>query len=235
MAPRKRIPQTASNHRCRSESGAEDVALIEYARLTGRPFRVFSLDTGRLNPKTYRFFDAVEKHYDIHIEYMFPDSVEVQALIRSKGLFSFYEDGHQECCRVRKVRPLRRALKGLQAWITGQRKDQSPGTRAHVPIVQVDPSFEGMDGGAGSLVKWNPLANVEGQEVLATSLAYQEEDKDLPKIQVILKEETQGLPVCSVGKWGILQMIVPFKVPMYRLFVLQDLWILKMVKIIGTT
>ncbi|KAK1282025.1 hypothetical protein QJS10_CPB22g00213 [Acorus calamus] len=146
-------------------SGAEDVALIEYARLTGRPFRVFSLDTGRLNPETYRFFDAVEKHYDIRIEYMFPDSVEVQALVRSKGLFSFYEDGHQECCRVRKVRPLRRALKGLRAWITGQRKDQSPGTRAHVPVVQVDPSFEGMDGGAGSLVKWNPLANVEGQEV----------------------------------------------------------------------
>lgn len=46
-------------------SGAEDVALIEYAHLTGRPFRVFSLDTGRLNPETYRLFDAVEKHYGI--------------------------------------------------------------------------------------------------------------------------------------------------------------------------
>ncbi|KAF2304692.1 hypothetical protein GH714_037504 [Hevea brasiliensis] len=143
-------------------SGAEDVALIEYAKLTGRPFRVFSLDTGRLNPETYRFFDAVEKHYDIHIEYMFPDAVEVQALVRSKGLFSFYEDGHQECCRVRKVRPLRRALKGLSAWITGQRKDQSPGTRSEIPVVQVDPVFEGMDGGVGSLIKWNPLANVDG-------------------------------------------------------------------------
>lgn len=118
-------------------SGAEDVALIEYAHLTGRPFRVFSLDTGRLNPETYRLFDAVEKHYDIHIEYMFPDAVEVQTLVRSKGLFSFYEDGHQECCSIRKVRPLRRALKGLRAWITGQRRDQSPGTRAHIPIVQV--------------------------------------------------------------------------------------------------
>ncbi|KAK9084809.1 hypothetical protein Sjap_025220 [Stephania japonica] len=143
-------------------SGAEDVALIEYARLTGRPFRVFSLDTGRLNAETYRYFDAVEKHYGIRIEYMFPDSVEVQALVRSKGLFSFYEDGHQECCRVRKVRPLRRALKGLRAWITGQRKDQSPGTRAEVPVVQVDPVFEGLDGGVGSLVKWNPVANMDG-------------------------------------------------------------------------
>ncbi|KAG9132094.1 hypothetical protein Leryth_023698 [Lithospermum erythrorhizon] len=146
-------------------SGAEDVALIEYARLTGRPFRVFSLDTGRLNPETYRYFDTVEKQYNIHIEYMFPDAVEVQGLVRSKGLFSFYEDGHQECCRVRKVRPLRRALKGLRAWITGQRKDQSPGTRSEIPVVQVDPVFEGLDGGAGSLVKWNPVANVDGKDL----------------------------------------------------------------------
>ncbi|CBI14796.3 unnamed protein product, partial [Vitis vinifera] len=91
-------------------SGAEDIALIEYARLTGRPFRVFSLDTGRLNPETYQFFDTVEKHYGIRIEYMFPDAVEVQGLVRSKGLFSFYEDGHQECCRVRSE-TLERALK----------------------------------------------------------------------------------------------------------------------------
>ncbi|CAN1222571.1 5'-adenylylsulfate reductase 3, chloroplastic [Linum grandiflorum] len=96
---------------------------------------------------------------------MFPDAVEVQALVRNKGLFSFYEDGHQECCRVRKVRPLRRALKGLRAWITGQRKDQSPGTRSEIPIVQVDPVFEGLDGGAGSLIKWNPVANVDGNDV----------------------------------------------------------------------
>ena len=146
-------------------SGAEDVALIEYAKLTGRPFRVFSLDTGRLNPETYQFFDKVEKHYGIRIEYMFPDAVEVQGLVRSKGLFSFYEDGHQECCRIRKVRPLRRALKGLRAWITGQRKDQSPGTRAEIPVVQIDPSFEGLDGGIGSLIKWNPVANVEGRDI----------------------------------------------------------------------
>ncbi|CAA0825169.1 5-adenylylsulfate reductase 3- chloroplastic [Striga hermonthica] len=146
-------------------SGAEDVALIEYAHLTGRPFRVFSLDTGRLNPETYKLFDSVEKHYNIRIEYIFPESSEVEALVRSKGLFSFYEDGHQECCRVRKVRPLRRALRGLRAWITGQRKDQSPGTRSEIPTVQLDPAFVGLDGGPGSLVKWNPLANVRGNDV----------------------------------------------------------------------
>jgi len=126
---------------------------------------VFSLDTGRLNPETYRFFDTVEKHYGIRIEYWFPDAIDVQQLVRGKGLFSFYEDGHQECCRVRKVRPLRKALKGLRAWITGQRKDQSPGTRLDTPVVQVDPLFEVIDGGIGSLVKWNPLANIEGKDL----------------------------------------------------------------------
>ena len=63
------------------------------------------------------------------------------------------------------VRPLRRQLKGLKAWITGQRKDQSPGTRAAVPVVQVDPVFEGQAGGQASLVKYNPLSNVSSQEV----------------------------------------------------------------------
>merc|ERR1719322_2054683 len=76
-------------------SGAEDVALIEYAHLTGRPYRVFSLDTGRLNGETYRLFDRVEKHYGIKIEFTFPDSDEVKELVNTKGMFSFYEDGHQ--------------------------------------------------------------------------------------------------------------------------------------------
>jgi len=148
-------------------SGAEDVALIHYAHLTGRPFRVFSLDTGRLNPETYRLFAAVEKRYGIKIEYTFPDSQECMDLVREKGMFSFYEDGHQECCRVRKVKPLRKELGTLNAWITGQRKDQSPGTRMEVPTVQVDPAFEGKAGGAGSLIKYNPLTNMTGLEVWA--------------------------------------------------------------------
>ena len=86
-------------------SGAEDVAVIQYAALTGRPYRVFSLDTGRLNPETYELFDKVEKHFDIKIEYCFPESEAVKALVNEKGMFSFYEDGHKECCGVRKVKP----------------------------------------------------------------------------------------------------------------------------------
>jgi adenylyl-sulfate reductase (glutathione) len=141
-----------------SFSGAEDVLLIEHAKQSGRPFRVFSLDTGRLHPETYRFFDKVEQHYGIRIEYCFPDTIAVERLVREKGMFSFYRDGHTECCSIRKVAPLGRALSGLRAWITGQRRDQSPGTRAHVEEVELDHAH-------GGIVKFNPLARLSGAEV----------------------------------------------------------------------
>lgn len=140
-----------------SFSGAEDVLLIELAKQAELPFRVFSLDTGRLHPETYRFFAQVEKHYGLRIEYCVPEGALIQELVRKKGLFSFYEDGHTECCNLRKVEPLRRQLATLGAWITGQRKDQSP-TRADLPVVQLDPSFSGK--GGAPLVKYNPLADV---------------------------------------------------------------------------
>lgn len=152
-------------------SGAEDVVLIEFASRTGKPYRVFALDTGRLHPETYRFYAEVEKHYGIKIEYTFPDADEVTELVNEKGLFSFYEDGHQECCRARKVRPLRRKLGTLKAWITGQRKDQSPGTRTEIPLAQLDPAFKGVVDGQpaeGDLIKFNPLANMSSSEVWAT-------------------------------------------------------------------
>ncbi len=150
-----------------SFSGAEDVLLVEYAHQWsrangGRPFRVFSLDTGRLHPETYRLFAAVEERYRLRIEYCCPDAAALQALVRAKGQFSFYRDGHQECCGIRKVEPLRRQLSGLSAWITGQRRDQSP-TRGGVPVVQTDPAFTGRDG--GPLVKWNPLAETSSDDV----------------------------------------------------------------------
>ena len=145
-----------------SFSGAEDVLLIEYAAQTGLPFRVFSLDTGRLHAETYRFFQAVEERYRLHIEYTFPDAPAVERLVRAKGMFSFYQDGHKECCDIRKVDPLRRQLSGLKAWITGQRRDQSP-TRSAVPVSQADPVFKGL--GGGELMKFNPLANVSSNDI----------------------------------------------------------------------
>lgn len=147
-----------------SFSGAEDIVLVDMAAKIGGRFRVFSLDTGRLHPETYQFLEKVRDHYRIPIETFFPQPEAVQKLVQEKGLFSFYKDGHKECCGVRKVEPLVRALKPLKAWITGQRRDQSPGTRAEVPVVQLDPTFGSAE---RQLVKFNPLANWSSKDVWA--------------------------------------------------------------------
>ncbi len=143
-----------------SFSGAEDVVLIDMAKKTGKKFRVFSLDTGRLHPETYQFLEEVRKTYNIDIEIFFANRDATEKLVKEKGLFSFYKDGHKECCDARKVDPLKRALNTVDAWITGQRKDQSPGTRATVPVIQKDPTF-----GTGKLIKFNPLSNMTSKQV----------------------------------------------------------------------
>lgn len=145
-----------------SFSGAEDVVLIDMAVKFRKDVPVFSLDTGRLHVETYRFLEQVRKHYGIAIDVMSPDAVGVEKLVREKGLYSFYQDGHKECCGVRKVMPLRRKLGTLDAWVTGQRRDQSPGTRAGVPVVEEDRAFSG----AGrTLYKFNPLSNWSSRQV----------------------------------------------------------------------
>ncbi|MBN7768926.1 phosphoadenylyl-sulfate reductase [Marinobacter daepoensis] len=145
-----------------SFSGAEDVVLIEMAHKLTDNLRVFTLDTGRLHPETYEFVERVRKHYGINIEVLFPESEEVQAMVNRKGLFSFYDDGHSECCGIRKVNPLKHKLATLDAWVTGQRRDQSPGTRNDVPVVQLDTAFSTE---ASPLVKFNPLANWSSKDV----------------------------------------------------------------------
>ena len=147
-----------------SFSGAEDVVLVDMAAKIGGKFRVFSLDTGRLHPETYQFLERVRERYAIPLETFFPQPAAVEKLVREKGLFSFYKDGHKECCGVRKVEPLVRALKPVHAWVTGQRKDQSPGTRAEVPVVQNDPTFGSAE---HPLVKFNPIANWTSKHVWA--------------------------------------------------------------------
>ena len=137
-----------------SFSGAEDVVLIDIATRINADVRVFSLDTGRLHPETYRFIERVRDHYNLQIEMLLPDAHNVQDLVTRKGLFSFYRDGHQECCAIRKIKPLRRHLGDLDAWVTGQRRDQSL-TRIELPTEQDDRAFSTVD---HPIVKFNPLA-----------------------------------------------------------------------------
>ncbi|HET8731882.1 MAG TPA: phosphoadenylyl-sulfate reductase [Moraxellaceae bacterium] len=153
-----------------SFSGAEDVVLIDMAKKSGKPFRVFTLDTGRLHPETYRFMERVRTHYGITIEVCQPEAEPLARLVTEKGLFSFFEDGHEECCGIRKVAPLRRKLATVDAWITGQRRDQSPNTRNAVPVAQSDRTFN-REGEV--LAKFNPLANWTSEEVWAYIRAFE--------------------------------------------------------------
>lgn len=145
-----------------SFSGAEDVVLVHMASQIKPSVNVFCLDTGRLHAETYRFIEKVRKHYDIKLELLFPDAELVQKLVQEKGLFSFYEDDHKECCSIRKVGPLRKKLLTLDAWVTGQRQDQSPGTRADIPVIQADRAFSRPQ---ETLTKYNPLAHWSSQQV----------------------------------------------------------------------
>ncbi len=145
-----------------SFSGAEDVALIELGHKLAQPLQVFSLDTGRLHAETYAFMEQVRKHYKIDIDFMAPDTKALEAFVKQKGLFSFLEDGHKECCAIRKVEPLKRKLATLDAWISGQRKDQSPSTRSSVAVIEID---HGNSNDQRKLIKFNPLANWSSKEV----------------------------------------------------------------------
>jgi phosphoadenosine phosphosulfate reductase len=114
--------------------------------------RVFALDTGRLHPETYEVMEEVRRRYGVRIESYFPERESVEALVREKGLFSFRLSvaERKECCAIRKVEPLRRALQGRAAWVTGLRREQSV-TRADVEVLEMDEAH-------GGIAKLNPLA-----------------------------------------------------------------------------
>ena len=153
-----------------SFSGAEDVVLIDLALAIRKDIPIFCLDTGRLHPQTYRFIEQVRKHYGIDIDILSPNRELLDPFVQEKGLFSFYDDGHSECCGIRKVEPLRRKLATVDAWITGQRKDQSVDTRQDIPEVQQDSAFSTP---SHTLIKFNPLLNWSSAQVWDYIEAYQ--------------------------------------------------------------
>lgn len=142
-----------------SSFGAEDVVLIDMlCKVTASP-RIFLLDTGRLHQETYDVVDRIRAAYGIEIETYFPRTDAVQELVRSKGANSFYGslDNRKECCNIRKVEPLSRALKGVSAWITGLRGRQAV-TRNELPKVEIDEAH-------GGILKVNPLADWTEEQV----------------------------------------------------------------------
>jgi len=139
--------------------GAEDVVMMDIIAKISPQIRVFTLDTGRLNDETYEVMEATRfKYPDIPIEVMFPDSAKVEALTREKGFFSFRDsvELRKECCGIRKVQPLKRALSDAAAWMTGLRRDQSV-TRTDTPAIEWD---EG-----NGMVKVNPIIEWSNDDV----------------------------------------------------------------------
>lgn len=134
-----------------SSFSLEDIVMIDLAVRIDPSVRVFTLDTGRLHQETYATIDRVREHFGIEIEVMFPDQAAVEALVTKKGPNSFYESiaNRKECCAIRKVEPLRRALATVDAWATGMRRDQAV-TRTRVQAVELDM----LNGG---ILKLNPL------------------------------------------------------------------------------
>lgn len=136
-----------------SSFGAEDVALTDMLVRLKPDAKIFTLDTGRLNEETYEVWDRLEKKYGITITAYHPDGKKIEALLKQKGPYSFRQsvDERRQCCGLRKVEPLRRALSGLDAWITGLRRSQSV-TRADIRKIEVDKAN-------GGILKVNPLAD----------------------------------------------------------------------------
>ena len=143
----------------------EDVAIIDIAHKAGLQLGVFAIDTGRLNEETYEVADALTERYRLKIEWYFPRHEDVEELERTKGLFSFREstENRVECCHIRKVEPLSRALKGLSGWATGMRREQSP-TRSELQAIERDD----LNGG---ILKINPLIEWSEEQLIAYSEA----------------------------------------------------------------
>jgi phosphoadenosine phosphosulfate reductase len=139
----------------------EGMVLLDMMHRIDPASRVFTLDTGRIPQETYDLMDRVRDRYDKQIEVVFPRAADVEAMVREKGLNLFYESVEKRrlCCRIRKVEPLSRYLAGVDAWVSGLRRDQNV-TRADAPKVEIDEAH-------GGIVKLNPIADWTEDQVSA--------------------------------------------------------------------
>ncbi|HEY0715539.1 MAG TPA: phosphoadenylyl-sulfate reductase, partial [Polyangia bacterium] len=144
-----------------SSFSLEDNVVTDIAHKLNPKVRVFALDTGRLPEETYQTADRVRDKYGIEIEWLFPDRVAVEALLRKKGPYSFMDslDNRHECCGIRKVEPLGRILSTLSGWVTGLRREQSV-TRSETATVE-------FDRGHGGIAKLNPIIAWTNEELWA--------------------------------------------------------------------
>ncbi len=143
----------------------EDQVITHHIFSNDLPIRVFTLDTGRIFPESYSVLNSTRERYKKEIEVYFPEASSVESLVTKKGPSSFYEslENRKECCFIRKVEPLNRALIGVECWITGLRSEHSENRKA-LPIVDFDEQRQ--------IQKVNPLANWSLDDVKAEIKKY---------------------------------------------------------------
>lgn len=141
-----------------SSLGAEDQVLTDMIVKVRPTTKIFTLDTGRLFPETYDLIDRTCQKYNIKINIFFPNPTEVEEMVNRDGINLFYKnvENRKHCCHVRKIEPLKRAFKGLDAWICGLRRSQSI-TRKDINTVEWDE--------VNGLIKINPLIDWTEKQV----------------------------------------------------------------------
>ncbi len=141
-----------------SSLGYEDQIITHFIARNELSIAIFTLDTGRLFPETYDLIDRTVARYKKPIAVYFPDYKEVEEMVNQKGINLFYNsiENRKLCCGIRKTEPLKRALKGLDAWITGLRREQAV-TRTHMQAIEWDAMHD--------LIKVNPLINWTAEDV----------------------------------------------------------------------
>jgi phosphoadenosine phosphosulfate reductase len=158
LATLERVAEQFSPAVFASSLAAEDMVLTDLILKAGLPIGIFSLETGRLHKETLGMVERVQQRYGYEIALYRPLQAAVDAYVEKGGVNAFYDsvELRKECCQIRKVEPLSRALSGKKSWVTGQRRAQSA-TRSELSVQEYD--------GSHSMEKFNPLADWSEQEV----------------------------------------------------------------------
>ncbi len=148
-----------------SSYGAEDMVLMDLICKFAPEIEMFTLDTGRLPKETYDVMQQAKAYYNSEVKVYFPDAKDVEAYVTKQGPNAFYDsvELRKQCCAIRKVAPLKRALAGKKAWLTGMRRQQAV-TRSELPVSEWDETFD--------LQKFSPLTDWSNGDVWAYIKAF---------------------------------------------------------------
>lgn len=149
-----------------SSYGAEDMVLMDLICKFSPEIEIFTLDTGRLPKETYEVMQQAKARYDREVKVYFPDASDVEDFITHQGPNAFYDsvELRKQCCGIRKVKPLQRALAGKRAWLTGMRRSQAV-TRSELPVSERDEDH--------GLQKFSPLTDWSNGDVWAYLRAFE--------------------------------------------------------------